>query len=433
MASSAHKTEEEKKEYFDTESELEKKCVELANLIKRSKHFVGFTGAGVSTSAGIADFRSGKETVLKTGPGCWEELAHGSGTKDVVSTPMQEAIPTFCHMSFVQLFNSGYLKFLISQNVDGLHRRSGIPIDRLAEVHGNTNLEKCSRCGKGYMRDTDVSDPFNYDVHCHLTGRNCDDPKCNGPLEDSIINFGENLPKWELREGFRQAESADLMLSVGSSLRVTPAADMPLATAKQKKSKLVIINLQRTPLDKRADICIHAMCDDVMRRVMHNLALDVPMFILQRYIKLGLLQGNKEDNLEKVTDKLGKVTEGLERLGLNEGEEEKEDGIKISTESYTLYIEGIDSDGSPYSLFSKVENITSKKVLKKEPYLIPLGENPKNIDIRLYFQGYYKEPPHTLSLDISKLIEKPLYCKLQYNPLRDAKWEPTFIETIPQK
>lgn len=77
MASSAHKTEEEKKEYFDSDEELEVKVTVLAEMVRKSKYFVAFTGAGISTACGIPDFRSGVNTVLPTGPGAWEKLAKG--------------------------------------------------------------------------------------------------------------------------------------------------------------------------------------------------------------------------------------------------------------------------------------------------------------------------------------------------------------------
>lgn len=76
MADTAIKTEEEKKEYFDTPEELDMKCEQLANMILASEYFVSFTGAGISTAAGIRDYRSGANTVLKTGPGCWETAAN---------------------------------------------------------------------------------------------------------------------------------------------------------------------------------------------------------------------------------------------------------------------------------------------------------------------------------------------------------------------
>ena len=106
-------------------------------------------------------------------------------------TSIQKAYPTKCHMALVELMEKGFLKHIISQNVDGLHRKSGIPAEKLSEVHGNTNLEVCKKCGRGYMRDFRVRNAQK--VHDHKTGRKCDDVKCSGPLEDSIINFGENL------------------------------------------------------------------------------------------------------------------------------------------------------------------------------------------------------------------------------------------------
>jgi len=73
---SAHNSDEEKKEFFDTDEELDKKITKLADAIKNSKHFVVFTGAGISTGAGIRDFRSGVNTILPTGPGCWEQIGY---------------------------------------------------------------------------------------------------------------------------------------------------------------------------------------------------------------------------------------------------------------------------------------------------------------------------------------------------------------------
>lgn len=114
MSSTAHKNKEEKKEHFDTPEELDKKAAWLAEQIKKSQHFVAFTGAGISTSAGIADFRSGVNTKLETGPGVWERKATGYTKKASVSKPMHSAVPTPTHMALVALEKAGYLKYLIS-------------------------------------------------------------------------------------------------------------------------------------------------------------------------------------------------------------------------------------------------------------------------------------------------------------------------------
>ena len=218
---------------------MDKRSKAFCCLYWRYKTLVAKVLAGISTSAGIPDFRSGIHTVLPTGPGAWEKLATKQGSsKKHIRTAMASAIPTYTHMAFVKLMNEGYLKFMISQNVDGMHRKSGIPTERLAEVHGNTNVEKCNKCKKEYMRDYRVRTAQS--VHDHKTGRKCTVPGCKGDLLDSIINFGENLPERELKEGFAESEKADLCLAMGSSLRVTPAADMPATTA-DKGGKLVIV------------------------------------------------------------------------------------------------------------------------------------------------------------------------------------------------
>lgn len=114
----------------------------------------------------------------------------------------------------VELQRRGILKCLVSQNCDGLHLRSGMNPAYLAELHGNMNLEKCSKCGAKYLRDFDAT----LGLLNHATGRKCDKPECRGPLKDSIINFGENLPGEELEKAFLHAEKADLCLALGNTL-----------------------------------------------------------------------------------------------------------------------------------------------------------------------------------------------------------------------
>ena len=275
----AHKTDEEKREFFDSNQELDRKVTILAELIKASKHFVVFTGAGISTSAGIPDFRSGVNTVLPTGPGAWEKAAAGTkSSKKSFRVSMASAIPTLCHMALVRLHEVGYMKFLVSQNTDGLHRKSGIPAKDIAEVHGNINLEVCRNkaCNKQYLRNFEVRTAR--EVHEHATGRLCGD--CGEELYDSIINFNEGLPKRELICGFEECAKADLCLALGSSLCVNPAAEMPYQTV-LNGGKLVIVNLQSTPLDLEA-MRINGLIDDVMNRLMSKLDLTIPVFSLEK-------------------------------------------------------------------------------------------------------------------------------------------------------
>jgi len=94
-------------------------------------------------------------------------------------------------MALVELMDKNHLKYIVSGNVDGLHRKSGIPASKISELHGNTNLEYCEVCGRQYMRDMRVRNATN--VREHRTGRKCESTGCNGFLKDTAINFGEYL------------------------------------------------------------------------------------------------------------------------------------------------------------------------------------------------------------------------------------------------
>merc|ERR1712154_390867 len=192
------------KEVFDDEKTLKLKIKRLAKLIRNSKHFCAFTGAGISTAAGIADFRSGINTVLDTGTGKWAaQSAKAQGKSKQIKKNKRakssiKAIPTASHMALVSLMTTGpkYLKCMISQNTDGLHRRSGMPVDQLCELHGNTTLEVCDKCGRGYMRD----------YRCRNSLR-------KQKLHDTIINFGEDLNQDILDKAQENTDQCDVMLA----------------------------------------------------------------------------------------------------------------------------------------------------------------------------------------------------------------------------
>ena len=310
MANTALKTEEEKREYFDEPAVLEEKITKLADLIRNSKNMMAFTGAGLSTAAGIPDYRSGANTVVETGPGCWEKAAniekarkegklYQPPTKTNFNVTIQKAFPTKGHMALKDLMDRGILKGVISQNVDGLHRKSGIPADKIFELHGNTNLEVCEKCKKDYMRDFRVREAQkNKD---HKTSRKCDKKECSGQLHDSIINFGEALNPNIIQGAWDAGVKADLMLCLGSSLRVAPANQIPINMTWQG-GKMVIVNLQQTPLDEFADFIIHARIQTVMTKVMEKLEMPIPTFKLDRWAEVTL-----KDNKLSVSgiDKMG--------------------------------------------------------------------------------------------------------------------------------
>ena len=202
-----------------------------------------------------------------------------------IKTDMAQAHPTKAHMAMVELMDKGFLKHIISQNTDGLHRKSGIPADKITEVHGNRNKEECMKCGRDYFRDYAVR--VARGCKEHKTGRKCDDAACRGELKDTIINFGENLNENHLNTGYAHGVEADLMVCVGSSMRVNPAADMAGQTA-ERGGNLVIINLKKTPLDAYASLVIHGRCQQIFELLMKKLSIAVPEWNIKRSAKVTL-------------------------------------------------------------------------------------------------------------------------------------------------
>ncbi|XP_014805151.1 PREDICTED: NAD-dependent protein deacetylase sirtuin-6 [Calidris pugnax] len=251
---------------FDPPEEVERKVRELADLIRSSSNVVFHTGAGISTSSGIPDFR---------GPnGVWTMEEKGLSPK--FDTTFENARPSKTHMALLELQRVGILKFLVSQNVDGLHVRSGFPRDKLAELHGNMFVEECVKCGKQYVRDTVVGS-----MGLKPTGRLCSVTKarglraCRGKLRDTILDWEDSLPDRDLTLADEACRKADLSVTLGTSLQIKPSGNLPLIT-KKRGGKLVIVNLQATKHDRQADLRIHAYVDDVMTKLMKHLGLEVP-------------------------------------------------------------------------------------------------------------------------------------------------------------
>lgn len=123
---------------------VNEKCAALADMIKSSKHVVIHTGAGISTSAGIPDFR---------GPnGVW--TLEEKGEKPSMNIEFEDAVPTKTHMALKALIDGGQAKYIVSQNIDGLHMKSGVGREYLSELHGNIFVENCNKCRTQYVRKT---------------------------------------------------------------------------------------------------------------------------------------------------------------------------------------------------------------------------------------------------------------------------------------
>lgn len=207
-------------------SDLEQRIETLARWMFEAKYLVVFTGAGISTESGLPDFR---------GPdGLWTRREKGLPTK-----PMQfnSVEPNSGHIAIVELQKLGKLAFLIAQNIDNLHLKSGIRPDLLAELHGNVTKLRCSRC------ELELDRSSGWAI--------C--PSCSGKLVSSVVNFGQPLPRKALETSYQHSEKCDLFVVVGSSLVVTPAATMP-KVALEAGARLVIINQGETPFDRLAHL-----------------------------------------------------------------------------------------------------------------------------------------------------------------------------------
>jgi mono-ADP-ribosyltransferase sirtuin 6 len=256
----------------------------LADWIKKSKSCIIFTGAGISTSAAIPDFRGPK--------GVWTLKEKGLQAESV---RLEQATPTICHMGIVALLNhfksNNTNLYIISQNIDGLHLRSGIPRESISELHGNSFNEICWDCSKEYLRTYDAAlesgrGGQNCEIcrkrvpkFCHCTPRKC---TCGSTLKDSIIHFGENLPSKDLTRAIKESSNADLCIVLGSSLTVAPANQMPMNT-KKNHGKYCIVNLQSTTYDSEADLRIFSKTDSFMQLLMNELGIPIPEFDLSLF------------------------------------------------------------------------------------------------------------------------------------------------------
>jgi NAD-dependent deacetylase len=216
--------------------DLHQRTADLAKWLHEAKYVVVFTGAGISTDSGLRDFR---------GPdGLWTRRDKGLPTPEQDWTHTE---PNAGHKAIFELQQMGKLAFLISQNVDNLHLKSGMDPDLLAELHGNLTKVRCVQCD------------FKMD---RVEGeRTC--PLCGGKLKSTVVNFGDSLPPKDLEDSYEHSGKCDLFIVVGSSLVVYPAAEMP-KVALGAGARLVIINQGETPYDTHAHLRFSESIRDVL-------------------------------------------------------------------------------------------------------------------------------------------------------------------------
>lgn len=240
----------------------------VAGLIKQSKKVLIFTGAGVSTESGIPDFRGADGIWSKYDPEDftiqrfmadkrarklhWDLLADGK-------LSMFKADPNPAHLAITELNATGKLYGVVTQNVDGLHQRAGLPDEMVFQLHGDLSHAKCLDCGSRFPMQT-VAKWMSQDI---------DEPiceKCSGMLKPDAVLFGEQLPFEVLSEAERRSRNCDLCIVLGSTLSVYPASLIP-RYASEGGAKLVIINLGPTELDSYADIRIEGKAGEVMAEI----------------------------------------------------------------------------------------------------------------------------------------------------------------------
>ncbi|MBM4466791.1 MAG: NAD-dependent deacylase [Chloroflexi bacterium] len=250
---------------MDTQRQIE----QAAGLIVNSNYVVALTGAGISTPSGIPDFRS-------PGSGLWEKI-DPLLMASVFSFRLQpqafydwarplarkllEAEPNPAHLALAKLEEMGWLKTVITQNIDDLHQKAGSK--RVLELHGNMRQATCLRCRK-VVSTQGMIERFLEEGEVP----NC---QCGGLLKPNIVLIGEPLPRWVLLEAWGEAERCDLMLVVGSSLEIAPASEIPFV-ALRCGAKAIVVNLQPTPLDSQADVVIHQDVAEVLPRIIREIS-----------------------------------------------------------------------------------------------------------------------------------------------------------------
>ena len=228
---------------------------ELRRMLEESRRVVVFTGAGVSTESGIPDFRSPGGLWTKYQPIDFREFKSSEEArretwrrKMAVDEAVSQAQPNRGHRAIAQLVASGKASSVITQNIDGLHQRSGIEDEQVIELHGNGTYAACLDCAKRYEL-TEIFAAFKVDEVPPV----CD---CGGFIKSATISFGQPMPLEAMRRAQAESQSCDLFIAIGSSLVVYPAAGFPVI-AKQNGSRLVILNRDPTDLDYLADLVLN--------------------------------------------------------------------------------------------------------------------------------------------------------------------------------
>jgi NAD-dependent deacetylase len=226
----------------------------LKKLIKGAGPMVAFTGAGISAESGIPTYRGDDGLWNKYDPAKFADITqffadpsyYWNFFKEVRYPVISKAVPNPAHLALSRLEREGVLRSVITQNIDGLHQAAGSW--QVLELHGNTRRIVCLKCHATYGME---------EVFAMLAQQlppSC--PSCAGTLKPDVVFFGESLPAEVLEAAVQEVRTCALLVVIGSSLVVQPAASLPIM-AKQGGAKVVIINRDPTPMDRMADLVYH--------------------------------------------------------------------------------------------------------------------------------------------------------------------------------
>jgi NAD-dependent deacetylase len=247
-------------------SSADEGATKLAELVSASSEILGFTGAGISTECGVPDFRSPGSPWMVNKPIPFDDFVQSEAARQeawrrkfTMDDHYADAKPGRGHKVLADLHQIGLMPLLITQNIDGLHQKSGLPADAVVELHGNGTYATCLACCERHELP-EIRPVFE------TTGSAPACRTCGGLVKSATISFGQAMPKEAMRRAEAASRRCDLFLAIGSSLVVYPAAALPLI-GKQSGAKLVILNREPTELDADADLVIRADIGTTLARM----------------------------------------------------------------------------------------------------------------------------------------------------------------------
>ena len=243
---------------------------EIIKLVKASKSTVILTGAGISTESGLPDFRSDNGFWTKNKPIQFnefllsEEKQRLSWERNIeLHSLLKNIKPNLGHMFVEKITSLQKNNFLITQNIDGLHQKSGVPKNKIIEIHGSAIEAACLEC-EAKQNILDFHDAIKFEGPL---------PKCTvcgGVVKVATISFGQPMNEMDMMHASKIVEESDLMIVMGSSLKVLPAGKLP-NLAMQSGSKLIILNREKTRYDQSADIVINDELQNICSKLIDEL------------------------------------------------------------------------------------------------------------------------------------------------------------------